>query len=111
MAKTKSNFGLAEIIAIAAICIILYMLFTGYRGASQQDIVVLERGGPQFVPVFFGGRGGRRCPGPGPCPPKGPKKGPKLPNMPVPKIPKIPMIPKIPKFPKIPLPPPPAPGP
>lgn len=110
MAKIKSNFGLAEIIAIAAICIILYMLFTGYQGASQQDIVVLERGAPQFVPVFFGGRGGRICRGPGPCPPKGPKKGPKLPSMPVPKIPKIPP-PKIPKIPKIPLPPPPAPGP
>jgi len=114
MAKTKSNFGLAEFIAIAAICIILYMLFTGYRGASQQDIVVLERGGPQFIPVFFGGR---RCPGPGPCPPKGPKKGPKLPpGMNIPKFPKlpppkIPKIPKFPKIPKIPLPPPPAPGP
>ena len=60
MAKTKFKIGLAEIIAICAICIILYMLFTGYHGASQQDIVVLERDTtPQFIPVFFGGRGGR----------------------------------------------------
>jgi hypothetical protein len=86
----KLKIGLSEIIAIIAICIIIYMLFNGYYGASQQDIIVLERSGPQFVPVFFGKS---KCKGPGGCPPKGPKKGPKLSTMPVPKIPKIPILP------------------
>ena len=106
----KVNIGLAEVIAIVAICIILYMLFTGYGG---QDLIVLGGGGTQYVPVFFGGRG-RRCHGPGPCPPKQPKKGPKLPpGMNIPKFPKLIPPPKnllppkviIPPPPKIPLPP------
>jgi hypothetical protein len=100
----KFNISLAEVIAIVAICIILYMLFSGYRG---QDLVIFGGGSTQYVPVFFGGRRGR-CKGPGPCPPKPPKKGPKLPaGMLVPPPPKIPKIPiKIPKIPiKIPLPP------
>ena len=74
------------------------MLFTGYGG---QDLIVVGGARTQYVPVFFGGRG-RRCPGPGPCPPKQPKKGPKLPpGMNIPKFPKVPKFPKIPiKIPK-----------
>ena len=49
----KFNIGLAEVIAIVAICIILYMLFSGYGG---QDLIVLGGGGTQYVPVFFGAR-------------------------------------------------------
>ena len=106
----KFNISLAEVIAIVAICIILYMLFSGYGG---QDLVIFGGGSTQYVPVFFGGHG-HKCKGPGPCPPKPPKKGPKLPpGMPIPKIPKLIVPPKgflppkviIPPPPKIPLPP------
>lgn len=105
MARTKSHFGLVElvaIIALVAIFVILYMLYT--REDDRQDVVVLERESPEYIPVFFGGRRGG-CSGPGPCLPKQPAKGPKLPPgspVPVPQPKKVPVPP--PK--KVPLPPP-----